>query len=269
MSSAVSAKLGLLPSLESAKASSAAVFSSDSRLHSLPSAKERKDLTAEYLPACSGGWQPPPCTSAHWLTHVRLVWSRSAAMEMRVTLPLSPPSPPMLSFWKAFSIVWQSERKLPPLVCIWYFWMLLVSWWSTLCRMMTHAGGECGSFSERRAAAEHHISSWPQSHWYSCCTRATCSSSSWYQSRKVLERMAAWLSIMGESYSVALPQVLAWSWLSALYHWLPQLNMLPPTSEAGTRMVGCAMSGRALRMERKRPCTSAPAKEMSPSMVKM
>ena len=36
-----------------------------------------------------------------------------------------------------------------------YFWMLLVSWWSTECRMMRHAGGRCGSFSERRAAAEH------------------------------------------------------------------------------------------------------------------
>ena len=57
--------------------------------------------------------------------------------------------------------------------------------------------------------------------------------------------------------------------MSGLYHWLPQLNMLPPTSEGGTRIVGCAMSGRELRMERKRPWTSASAREMSPSMVKM
>ena len=68
---------------------------------------------------------------------------------------MPPASPPALSLWKAFSIVWQSERKLPPLECIVYFWMLLVSWWSTECRMMRHAGGRCGSFSERRAAAEH------------------------------------------------------------------------------------------------------------------
>ena len=49
--------------------------------------KARYDLTAEYSSRLrEGGRQPPPLRSAHWLTHVRLVWSRSAAMEMRVTL---------------------------------------------------------------------------------------------------------------------------------------------------------------------------------------
>ena len=48
--------------------------------------KARYDLTAEYSSRLrEGGRQPPPLRSAHWLTHVRLVWSRSAAMEMRVT----------------------------------------------------------------------------------------------------------------------------------------------------------------------------------------
>ena len=77
--------------------------------------KERKDFTAEYLPAFSGGRQPPACTSAHRLTHLELVWSCSASMEILVTLPrktlslMRPRASFSLSSWMACSSFWQSE----------------------------------------------------------------------------------------------------------------------------------------------------------------